>query len=68
MKINVKLIGESNKGGKKIRKNIQLRFVDICRFILFSLDKLASNLDDDQCEHLKKLYEGELQFLQFLIL
>ena len=59
MKINVKLIGESNKGGKKIRKNIQLRFVDICRFILFSLDKLASNLDDDQCEHLKKSFARE---------
>ena len=68
MKIKVKLIGESNKVGKEIRKNIQLRFMDICRFMLFTLDKLASNLDDDQCEHLKELYEGELQFLQFLIL
>ena len=59
MKIKVKLPGESNKDGKKIRKNIQLRFMDICRFMLFSLDKLASNLDDDQCEHLKELYERE---------
>ena len=59
MKIKVKLPGESNKDDKKIRKNIQLRFMDICRFMLFSLDKLASNLDDDQCKHLKELYERE---------
>ena len=59
MKIKVKLAGESNKDDKEIRKNIQLRFMDICRFMLFSLDKLASNLDDDQCEHLKKSFARE---------
>ena len=59
MKINVKLAGESNKDDKEIRKNIQLRFMDICRFILFSIDKLASNLDYDQCEHLKKSFARE---------
>ena len=59
MKINVKLAGESNKDDKEIRKKIQLRFMDICRFMLFSLDKLASNLDDDQCEHLKKSFARE---------
>lgn len=54
MKINVKLAGESNKDDKEIRKNIQLRFMDICRFMLFSLDKLASNLDDDK--HIIEFY------------
>ena len=59
MKIKVKLAGDSNKDDKDKRKNIQLRFMDICRFILFSLDKLASNLDYDQRGHLKKSFARE---------
>ena len=55
IKINVKLAGVNNKEVKEIRKIIWLALVDICRFMLFSLDKMDSNLDDGQCKHLKEL-------------
>ena len=38
----------SNKNGTPLCKNIQLRFMDSCRFMALGLDKLVSNLDDDQ--------------------
>ena len=59
VKINVKLAGVSNEDRKEVRKNIKLRFIDSCRFMGSSLDKLASNLDDDQCKHLRKFYKEE---------
>ena len=62
VKINVKLSGVSNEDGKEVRKNIQLRFIDSCRFMASSLDKLASNLDDDQCKHLREFYKEEEVF------
>ena len=48
----------SNKDGKKIRKNIKRMSVGTCRLMSFSLDKLASNLDDDQCKHLIEFHKG----------
>ena len=47
----------SNKDGKEVCKNIQLRFIDSCRFMASSLDKVANDLDDDRCKHLKGFYK-----------
>ena len=44
VKINVKLAGVKYKDGTQVHKNIQLRFIDGCRFMASGLDKLASNL------------------------
>ena len=44
VKINVKLAGARDKDGKEVHKNIQLSFIDSCRFMASNLDKLASNL------------------------
>ena len=52
----------SNKDGKEVGKNTQLRFIDSCKFMASSLDKLAGNLDDDQCKHLKRLYKEDKSF------
>lgn len=52
--IKVKLTRVTNKDNKKILKTIQLRSIDNCRFNTSSLEKLASNLDDDQY----KMYDG----------
>ena len=52
----------SKKNDTEVRKNIQLRFIDNCRFMPSSIDKLASNLDDDQCKNLREFYKGEKVF------
>ena len=44
VKINVKLAWVKYKDGTQVHKNNQLRFIDSCRFMASSLDKLASNL------------------------
>ena len=62
VKINVKLARVSNKDGTEVRKNIQLRFIDSCGFMASSLDKLASNLDEDQCKHLREFYKEDEVF------
>ena len=59
IKIKLKLAGVRNEDGTEECKNIQLRLTDSCRFMASSLDKLASNLDDDQCKNLREFYKGE---------
>ena len=59
---NVKLARVRNEDRKEICKNIQLRFIDSFRFVASNLDKLASNLDDDQCKHLMEFYNEEEVF------
>ena len=48
--------------GTQVHKNVQLRFIDSCKFMASILDKLASNLDYDRCKHLKEFYKKEEVF------
>ena len=57
-----KLAGVTNNYSKEVRKNIQLRFIDSFKFLELILDKLPSNLDDDQCKNLIKFYKGDEDF------
>lgn len=41
-----KLARMSNKDSKEVRKNIQPSFINSCKIMKSSLDKLASNLCD----------------------
>ena len=60
--LNVNLVGVKYKDGTQVCESIQLRFRDSCRFMALGLDKLASNLDDDQCKHLRDFYKEEEAF------
>ena len=62
VKINVKLAAVSNKESTEVCKNLQLRFIDSCRFMALSLNELASKLDDDQCKQLREFYKEEKVF------
>ena len=62
VKINVKLAAVSNKDSTEVCKNLQLRFIDNCRFMALSLNELAPNLDDDQCKQLREFYKEEKVF------
>ena len=55
----MKLAGVIDKNGKEVHKKVSLRFIDSCRFMASSLDKLASNLSDDQCKNLREFYKEE---------
>lgn len=44
---------------KEVRKNIQLRFIDSCKSIVSSLDKLVFYLDGDQFKNLQEFFTGD---------
>ena len=61
VRINIKLTGVKNDG-TELHKNIQLIFIDSFRFMVSSLDKLASNWDNNQCKNLREFYKEEEVF------
>ena len=62
VKISIKLAGVANINSKKVRKHIQLRFIDSCSFMASSLDKLSFNFDDNQCKNHREFYTGDEGF------
>ena len=44
VEINIKLAGVKYKDGTEVCKDIEVRFIDSCRFMASNLDKLAGNL------------------------
>ena len=52
----------TNKDGEEVHKNGQVKFLESCRFMTSSLDKLASNLDDDQCKNFGRVYTKDNVF------
>ena len=57
--VNIVVGTYKNKEGELKDKKIQLRFIDSFRFMASSLDKLSSNLTDDQCKNLRSFYNGD---------
>ena len=62
VKINFKLAGVKYRDGTEVCKIVQLIFTDSCRFMASSLDELVSNLEDDQCKHLREFCKEEEVF------
>ncbi|XP_057294527.1 uncharacterized protein LOC130623038 [Hydractinia symbiolongicarpus] len=50
---NVKIKVPIAMGDGETYKKIKIRFIDSCRFMPTSLEKLYNNLDDAQCKHLR---------------
>ena len=59
---NVKLVWVYKKDGTEVHKNVQLRYIDSCRCMVSSLDKLESNLEGDRCKRLREFYKEEEVF------
>lgn len=55
----------TSKDGKEVHKNIQLTFMNSCKFMVSSLNKLVCNLDDDKQENIVEFYKGEEAFKLF---
>ena len=56
VKNNAKLVGVTNRDGKEVLTNIQVRFMNSCRIMALSLDKRANTLFDTsgiQCDKFK---------------
>ncbi|XP_057305260.1 uncharacterized protein LOC130642191 [Hydractinia symbiolongicarpus] len=49
-------------GDVETYKKIEIRFIDSCRFMPSSLERLANNLDDAQCKHLRWYFPEEDTF------
>ena len=61
---NVKVDVQLEMNGKPVTKKIELRFIDSFRFMASSLDKLASNLSDNQCKNLQWFYQEEFKLMR----
>lgn len=55
----------TNKDGKKVQKNSELKFIHSCRFIASSLEKLKSDLCDIDRIHYNEC-KGNMEFINTL--
>ncbi|XP_057305244.1 uncharacterized protein LOC130642176 [Hydractinia symbiolongicarpus] len=61
VKIKVPIAG-MGYGDGEFYKKIEIRFINSCRFMSSSLEKLASNLDDEQCKNLRRYFTKDDTF------
>ncbi|XP_057290984.1 uncharacterized protein LOC130613676 isoform X1 [Hydractinia symbiolongicarpus] len=61
VKIKVPLGGMGYGDGEKYN-TIEIRFIDSCRFMASSLDKLANNLNNEQCKNLRWFFNEDDTF------